>query len=74
MKKTLIAIAASLMLASCATITNGHITDCQKTKPVPGQPSRSVKIWAILVDGPIGLIIDFADGAIYKKNSCNTKK
>jgi hypothetical protein len=73
MKKLLIVILAGTMLSGCATITNGHITDCQKTKPAPGQPCRQVKIWAIIFDGPIGLIIDFADGAIYKKSSCDKK-
>lgn len=75
MKKTVLLVAGALMLlSSCATITNGTITDCQKTRPAAGQPRRHVKIWAILLDGPIGLVVDFSNGAIYKKGKAGDCK
>jgi hypothetical protein len=59
------------MLTGCATILGGKITDCQRTKPLPGEPSRKVRIFPLIFDSPVGWIIDFSDGAIYKP--CNGK-
>jgi hypothetical protein len=67
--KTIITIVLIAMLfSSCATVFGGHISEYQKTKPKAGGPSRSLRGWAFFFDlgNPIGLIIDFADGAIYK--------
>jgi hypothetical protein len=48
----------------------GQVTASQKIKPGPGEPTRQVKVGALLADifffGGAGLIIDFATSAIYK--------
>ncbi len=58
------------VLSSCATILGGPRTLYQVTKPLPGQPQRQVRVGYIIADalltGALGLIIDFATGAIYK--------
>lgn len=57
-------------LSSCATVFGGHITEYQRTRPLPGQPQREVRVAALLIDvflvGLLGVGIDFATGAIYK--------
>lgn len=57
-------------LSSCATILGGRITDYQRTKPLPGQPQREVRVGALVADiflvGLLGVGIDFATGAIYR--------
>lgn len=59
-----------LCCTSCATVFNGKVTDCQRTKPQPTQPKRQIKKGALIVDvfvlGIIPLIIDFATCSIYK--------
>jgi hypothetical protein len=69
MKKLIIlSLAATMMLSSCATIFGGRISDCQKTKPPAGQPSRDIRIAALILDIVIfwpGAVVDFADYAIY---------
>ncbi len=78
MKKLIVlCIAASMTLTSCATIFGGHISECQKTKPTAGQPSRPVRVGALILDILIfwpGAVVDFADNAIYKPCENNTKK
>ncbi|GAB2796808.1 hypothetical protein GCM10027275_47780 [Rhabdobacter roseus] len=72
MKKMAVYGLAVLMAASlsgCATIFGGPVTECQKTKPAPGEPQREVRVGALLADIIIflpSLIVDFATGAIYK--------
>lgn len=59
-------------LSSCATVFGGAVSDCQRTKPAPGQPAREVRAGALIADILLfwpGAIIDFATGAIYKP--CN---
>lgn len=61
-------IGACLTFSSCATVFGGRISDCQRTKPLPGQPARQVRIVALVADIIIfwpGAVIDFADNAIY---------
>ena len=57
-------------LSSCATILGGPVTDYQRTKPLPGQPQREVRVGVLFADlllvGILGAGIDFATGAIYK--------
>lgn len=57
-------------LSSCATILGGPITEYQRTKPLPGQPQREVRVGALIADlllvGLLGAGIDFATGAIYR--------
>jgi len=58
------------LLSSCATVFGGHITDYQRTKPLPGQPQREVRVGALIADillvGLLGVGVDFATGAIYR--------
>ncbi len=54
---------------SCATILGGQVSDCQRTKPAPGQPKREIRAAALIADVCLGLAwvaVDFATGAIYK--------
>lgn len=56
-------------LTSCATILGGKVSACQKTKPAPGQPSREMRIGALIADICLGVVwvaVDFGTGAIYK--------
>ena len=75
MKKTKIMLLGLMfllitILPSCAIIFCGKAsTDCQKTKPATGQPSREVHVGALIGDILIfwpSLIVDFATNAIYK--------
>jgi hypothetical protein len=73
MKRNVSKVAAILLIAvtmsSCATVFGGAVSECQKTKPGPGQPSRDVRVGALVADILLfwpGAIIDFATGAIYK--------
>ncbi len=66
-------VAFMFYFSSCATILGGSVNTCQKTKPQPGQPSRDVRVAALIFDILLfwpGAIVDFADGAIYKP--CST--
>jgi hypothetical protein len=55
---------------SCATILGGQVNNYQRTKPLPGQPQREIRVGALLCDvifwGGAGVIVDFATCAIYK--------
>ena len=67
--KALALVVITGMLSSCATVFGGRVSECQKTKPAPGQPSRSVRGVALVADILLfwpGAIVDFATGAIYK--------
>lgn len=69
----LVLLASSL--SSCATVFGGRITDYQRTKPLPGQPQREVRVGALIADillvGLLGVGVDFATGAIYKPHPTN---
>jgi len=55
-------------LSSCATILGGRVSECQRTKPLPGKPSREIRVGYLIADiifSPFW-IVDFATGAIYK--------
>jgi hypothetical protein len=79
MKKSKIQILALLfllivVLPSCATIFGGPVSTCQKTKPAAGQPTREIRVGALVADILIfvpSLIVDFATNAIYKP--CTSK-
>jgi hypothetical protein len=73
----LILLTLVVLTTSCATITGGHITHCQKTKPAKGEPKRKLKtgkfVWDIVlgvctygIGIPIFLGIDFGTGAIWQ--------
>ncbi len=73
MKKLILYLAilslSSFSLSSCATVLGGPISACQRTKPVPGNPSRAIRPVALVADIVIFwpfAIVDFATGAIYK--------
>lgn len=71
MKKIIISIACMAILSTqfgCAVMFGGRIDDCQKKKPVAGQPKRDIRWAAFMADLIIycpGLLLDFATGAIY---------
>ena len=69
----LLVFAACFTFTGCATIMGGKITECQRTKPKPGEPARQLRIWPLIFQiwEPVGLIIDFSTGAIYKP--CKTE-
>lgn len=59
----------TLSLSSCATVFGGKVSQCQKTKPAAGEPSRDLRVGALVADILLfwpGTIVDFATGAIYK--------
>ena len=63
-----LAFAIASVLASCATLTGGKITECQQKRPTDGTV-RKVRIVPLVIDlftGVVPLAIDFATGAIYK--------
>ena len=67
-KITLVCLLA-LSMTGCATVFGGQVTTYQKTKPLPGQPQREVRVAALIADIILffpGTIVDFATGAIYK--------
>nr|WP_319572039.1 hypothetical protein [uncultured Draconibacterium sp.] len=73
MKKKIFNVLAVVMIAitmsSCATVFGGEVSECQRTKPEEGEPSREVRGGALVADILLfwpGAIIDFATGAIYK--------
>lgn len=73
MRKKIFNVAAGILVAatlsSCATVFGGQISECQRTKPAPGEPARAVRGGALIADILLfwpGAIVDFATGAIYK--------
>lgn len=67
-KLAFLSVLIALALSSCATILGGRVTECQKTKPLPGKPSREVRVGYLILDiifSPVWLV-DLATGAIYK--------
>lgn len=69
-KTILFSLMAAILLSSCATILGGTRTSYQTHKPQEGQPQREVRVGYIIADAfltsGVGLIVDFATGAIYK--------
>ena len=73
MKKMILLITGFILileLTSCATIVGGQVTESQRRKPLPGEQSRQIRVGALIADavffGGLGILIDFASGAIYK--------
>ena len=76
MNKKILQIATILIIASnlisCAAILGGPVSNCQRTAPVAGQPTRQIRAGALIADIILfwpGAIVDFATGAIYRP--CN---
>jgi len=60
---------ATILFSSCATVLGGEVSDCQRTKPAVGKPSRAIRGGALIADIILffpGVIVDFVTGAIYK--------
>jgi len=73
MKKKILNLLAivtiATMMSSCATVFGGKVSECQRTKPAPGEPARAIRGGALIADILLfwpGVIVDFATGAIYK--------
>mgnify|MGYP000194344702 CR=1 FL=1 len=59
----------ALTMTNCATVFGGKVSSYQKTKPLPGEQQRPVRVGALIADIILfwpGTIVDFATGAIYK--------
>ena len=67
---TVMLAGALLFNSGCATIFFGTSPDQHcKTTPAPGQPTREMHVGALVFDilfGLLPLVVDLADGAIYK--------
>jgi hypothetical protein len=53
MKKCILSLCLLVVLiqvTSCATIIGGQVTESQRTKPLPGEPSRQIKVGALVAD------------------------
>jgi len=74
MKKIQSAIALLLvacMLNSCGLILGGKVTECQKKKPLAGEPKRQIRPWVLVADivlceTVVPLVVDLVTGAMYK--------
>lgn len=69
LKNVFVVALVALMFSSCATVFGGPVTAHQKTKPLPGQQQREIRVIALVADILLflpGTIVDFATGAIYK--------
>lgn len=67
--KVLLICLLTISMTGCATVFGGPVTKYQKTKPLPGQPQREIRVVALIADIILflpGTIVDFATGAIYK--------
>ncbi len=56
-------------MQSCATIFGGPVNTYQRTKPIPGQQQRRLRVGAFVADILLfwpGAIVDFATCAIYR--------
>lgn len=57
------------VLQSCATVFGGRVNAYQRTKPLPGQQQRPLRVGAFIADILLfwpGAIVDFATCAIYR--------
>jgi hypothetical protein len=80
-KFTLLAMATLTLsgsLSSCATIFGGRVTAHQKHKPQAGEPTRQVRVGALIADillfPLVSIPVDFATGAIYKPKQAVAQK
>lgn len=69
LSKILVAALLCCTFSSCATLFGGSVTQAQRTKPLPGEPSRPIRAVALIADIILfwpSAVVDFATGAIYK--------
>ena len=62
-------LATMFYCSGCATLFGGPVDECQRKKPGAGDPTRRVRVGALIADILIftpSLIVDFATCAIYK--------
>jgi hypothetical protein len=74
-KVIICALLALSTLQSCATVFGGPVNAYQRTKPLPGQETRKLRVGAFIADILLfwpGAIIDFATCAIYKPHASDT--
>jgi hypothetical protein len=64
-------IVTSVLFSSCATVFGGQVTNYQRERVKPDQPSRKIRAVAFAFDVLFfpALIYDFSDCAIYKPSS-----
>lgn len=77
MRKILLNAPIASSLSSCATVFGGKVTQAQKRKPLPGESQRPIRPVAMIADILLfwlGLIVDFATGAIYKPEGNGASK
>jgi len=67
----ILCIAASLFCSSCATVFGGQVTNYQREKIKPSQPSKKIRPVAFAFDALFfpALIVDFSNCSIYKPSS-----
>lgn len=68
-KNLTLALLILCVMQSCATVFGGHVNAYQRTKPLPGQQQRRLRVGAFIADLLLfwpGTIVDFATCAIYR--------
>jgi len=68
-KRIIPALLVLCIFQSCATVFGGRVNTYQRTKPMPGQQTRQLRVGAFIADVLLfwpGAIVDFATCAIYK--------
>lgn len=75
--RKVIAVLVLLQMTSCATVLSGQkgpANSYQKTKPMPGQPEREIRVGFLVLDvvfGVVPLAVDFGTKKIYKEAPVN---
>jgi hypothetical protein len=68
-KTLILALLVLCVMQSCATVFGGAVNTYQRTKPLPGQEQRRLRVGAFIADILLfwpGTIVDFATCAIYR--------
>ena len=68
-KNLILALLVACTMQSCATVFGGHVNTYQRTRPLPGQQTRRLRVGAFIADILLfwpGTIVDFATCAIYR--------
>jgi hypothetical protein len=70
-----LALSVLCVMQSCATVFGGRVNTYQRTKPLPGQQQRRLRVGAFIADILLfwpGTIVDFATCAIYRPAPAET--